>query len=159
MSKLLTQVLLEMDEETVVYIGSKSSFFDIETAGRLRGKEYMRDLSNALEKEAKEQVDSARREFDRALRNPPKWLGGEDEKKEKSIAEYIDLISRWPQKLQSLQKRVATTEMQIRKRRVKDIYPRIDGTGICVIVEGSECGSYWFAEEKKKKKKKKEAYE
>lgn len=154
--KSLPTVLAELDDNTLVYLGSASSFFDIAAAGELRKKKYMDDLSKRLEADGKDQADSMRKNFARLLKKPPVWEGPrEGESEAYSIEKHLEAVSRWARKVKEAPQRIQDAERRVRefvplkKRAVKDIYPRIDGTGVCVIVSGEEMGGYWFLDEKR----------
>lgn len=158
--KPLPEVLGSLDSDTLIYLGSWSNFFDIATAGELAQDGYLERLSCNLKLEMDKKADDTQRKFYNALSSPPNWARPKpDETVKKSIESYIDMMRRWPDRLAALQKRmeVATTNagdfVQLKYRRVKDIYPRLDRTGICIIVPGSELGGYWFCDEKKCGKK------
>lgn len=153
--KPLPEVLGSLDSGTLVYLGSKSAFFDIATAGVMMSDGYLEQLTDILKRDTHSKAEAAKKRFNNALSHPPKWQGpNPGESIEKSIEEYITKMRRWPDKLVSKQKRKNTAIANandftpLEDRLVKDIYPRIDRTGVCVIVTGHESGGYWSLDEK-----------
>lgn len=154
--KSLTQALGELDERTLVYLGSASSFFDVATAGEMRQTKYLKKLSDDLHDSFKQAIESAKKNFLTALTHPPVWKEPDDEKdKDKSIEDYIALMYKQGDKLRRRQQAIPTAQereknfIPLCKRKVNKIYNRIDKTGVCIVIEGDEIGSYWFAEDKK----------
>lgn len=154
-NKTLSEALDEIDDKTLIYLGAQSSFFDIATAGKLKSDIYLDNLSLILYKTAEIKVQLAKSNFSKALETPPVWKGPkEDESEDKSIKKYIETMSRWPNRLKSMKDNIQVLEnyfemfVPLKDRVVRDIYPRLDGSGICVIIHGNETGDYWMLSEK-----------
>lgn len=159
-NKTLSEVLAEIDDKTLVYLGAQSSFFDIATAGDMKRGEYLDGLSNALYKLAERKVQSAKSNFMKALKNPPPWKrANEGDSDDKSIDKYIESMYQWPKRLKSMKDSIQAAEcyfemfVPLKNRVVKSVYPRMDRTGVCIVVYGNEIGGYWMLSEKESGKK------
>lgn len=151
----LVDVLSELDDDTLVYIGSQSSYFDIVCTKQLKDSKYLNKLSESLHDAALKSIESAEYAVKKTMNNPPKFkdIAKKDDTHE-NAAIYLKTISDYSKRIEREITSLREAEQKERdfiplcKREVKDVYPRIDGTGICVVVTGGEVGKYWFAEEK-----------
>ena len=150
MEELLIDVLLKINPDVVVHIGSKSSFFCICSAQELIRN--IDDISEKVHSDWKESYEKHRRNLERTLQNMPEFS-------ESGIKEYESLMDSWTNKvmiqIQSLKIDEANIKefIPLKERKVKDTYERMSQDGICVILEGNEIGKYWSIDEVPRSKK------
>lgn len=121
--KTLSEMLNEFEEETLIYLGSQTSFFDITPSTELKRDEYLKELNDALQKNAVHKFSVTYTRLMRMLEKVP--------------LNTVKHLRTYAVHIKPLKERV-----------IQKMYPRIDETGVCVIIEGNETGGYWFLSEK-----------
>ena len=160
----LRQKLEQLNNDELIYIGSKSAFFFIGTVSEF--KEKCNELQAAWENKFQANFDSSERRIKLHLEKKPKE-GTEVKKVFKNFATgkhegtsvpYEQLLAQWQRHLDGLEKYRVLSIKQLERfkpfmgRKVIESYHRIDpDDGVCIIIKGFEVGSYWFYEDTKKK--------
>ena len=159
----LQSALNELNNEELVYIGSKSAFFFIGHPQEFI--EQAEDISAMWIRKCEKAKDKAYNNLIAHEEVKPKvGVNGVKQiynvttrKKENVPVPYEELYKKWQQREASLKKTLENAEMAFEKfkpfleRVVKDSYKRIDGTGTVVIIRGSEVGNFWTYQEYLKK--------
>ena len=158
----LSDILKELDPDEIVFLGSHSSFFDVNQAKVFMDESYIEKLSAKLLKNWNDSVSNAKNELLRLLLSPPKWsypidiLTSQLEKREDEIKKYLEIFPGWIKRVNQKMASLRNLEdclaryLPIEKRAVKSVYKRIQGDGTVIIISGDEAGDYWFLEEKRK---------
>lgn len=145
-TKNLKEYLESLESDTIVAIGSGSSFMYFGEAGNMdeidkRFNEYMTN--------SKKKLTKCRKDLSSLILNPPK-LTGNSKKDDKVIFSHGDGISKKVASIRSNEKYV-DTYLPVLDRKVKDIYHNEHDNCTTVIIEGLENGSFWFKSEYDKK--------
>ena len=148
--KTLDEAMREMDDNTIVHIGSKTMFFFIGTKSEYEHK--IDTVEKDLIAKMKSYLETGRHEIKTTLA----YLADPERSssiRDASEAERLRLIGL---RAERLARRCAfVTAMSaylenykpIRQRKVKDFYRRLQNDGVCNIVTGSESASYWYYSE------------
>ena len=159
----LKSALKELNQDELVYIGSKSAFFFVG---------YPQDFINKaddisalwLKKYEKAKNNAYKALITHEEQKPPVGVDGfkqiynvSKRRKENIPVSYEVLLDQWNKKHKSLQTTYETTCVSLEKfkpfieRTVKEEYRRIDNTGTVIIIRGNEAGAFWTYNEYLKK--------
>lgn len=135
----LSDVIDKLPDDEVIYIGSDTGFF---FAGSKT--EYYRDIDQI----SQDYLQTAHKKLKEHLKRIKKL----NEDLRKPVVDFAQTktiqgkIRTAVEKAQYNEKYISEFE-PIPDRNVLEIYKRLQGDGICIIVAGDENGKYWSAEE------------
>lgn len=159
----LKSALNELNNDELVYIGSKSAFFYIG-----HPQEFIEESDNIsvlwLKKYEKSKNNAYKALITHEAQKPPVGVDGfkqiynvSKRRKENVPVSYETLLDQWNKRHKSLQNTYASTCTALEKfkpfmeRVVKEQYRRIDNTGTVIILRGNESGAFWTYNEYLKK--------
>lgn len=151
----LRSALKELNNDELVYIGSKSAFFFVghpqeflEQADEISNAWHMKFLH--FEQNAQKALENHQfikpRNGKNAIR---KIYNVSTRKNEDIVVSYKDLMKEWERRYKSLQKTYDNVKHTVENfkpfldRTVKDQYRRIDESGTIIIIRGQEVGQCW----------------
>lgn len=124
------------DKDTVFMVGAASSFFFIGTADEFKRDAYKIDAefikaAQAGLKKSPPKTDSPQEEqmAEKIQEDQTAFIGGNSRTGVSDKQAYID------------------SYIPIKEREVLESYPRLQGDGIIVGIEGTESGKFWYKEE------------
>lgn len=135
----LADVIDNLPDDQVIYIGSDTGFFFIGSKA-----EYYRDI----ERISQDYLQTAHKKLKEHLKRIKKL----NEDLKKPVVDFAQTktiqgkIRTAVEKAQYNESYISSFE-PITDRKVVEIYNRLQGDGICVIVTGAENGKYWSVEE------------
>lgn len=130
---LLPDALKPLAPDTLVHLGSKSSYIDIATASEMLQPDYLKELTDFWRKEFDRLCVKAKLAYDMALRSC------NDPEKVKLARIYAE---------KSAQKKANFRPFY--ERKVREMYGRFQNDGVVVLVEGDEIGYLWDISEKQR---------
>ena len=149
------EVLNGFDPQQIVFVGSDTAWFDVARAGEMRQDKYIKGLSRQQKREFEKMARNAQISLYNLLKNPPAWGGlVEGDTMEHSIEKYMETLQAHQETIRRAQNNVIKAKQRVDsfvplwEREVKEVYPRISDSGICVSLFGEERGKYWLIEEK-----------
>ena len=135
----LADVIDNLPDDQVIHIGSDTGFFFIGSKA-----EYYRDIDQI----SQDYLQTAHKKLKEHLKRIKKL----NEDLRKPVVDFAQTktiqgkIRTAVEKAQYNEKYISEFE-PIPDRKVIEIYNRLQGDGICVIVTGAENGKYWFQKE------------
>lgn len=135
----LADVIDKLPDDEVIHIGSDTGFFFVG-----RKDEYYRDIDQI----SQDYLQTAHKKLKEHLKRIKKL----NEDLKKPVVDFAQIktiqgkIRTAVEKAQYNEKYISEFE-PIPNRKVVEIYNRLQGDGICVVVTGAENGKYWFREE------------
>ncbi len=160
----LEKKLGQLNNDELIYIGSKSAFFFIGSVDEFRDRHY--SVQMEWKKKLQANLESANNKIEIHMKKKPEE--GKDEvkefknfltgKMEEVRTSYEELYKDWEAHLNNLIKYREACKNHLAKfkpfmkRQVKESYHRIDpDDGTVIIIRGGEVGNYWFLSDVKKK--------
>ena len=134
----LDDCIEEMLDDVVLHIGSNSCFVFV--GNRETYKADIQGISKNLLKNAKRLLAKNLETMEKEIKNMDP-SGKEDmlRRSARRIGSLYEWVENYRKYIQGFS--------PLMDRKVIDIYPRLQGDGIVIIVEGSEIGSFWTKEE------------
>lgn len=135
----LADVIDNLPDDQVIHIGSDTGFFFVGSKA-----EYYRDIDQI----SKDYLQTAHKKLKEHLKRIKKL----NEDLKKPVVDFAQTktiqgkIRTAVEKAQYNENYISTFE-PITDRKVVEIYNRLQGGGICVVVTGAENGKYWSVEE------------
>lgn len=151
----LRSALKELNNDELVYIGSKSAFFFVghpqdflEQADEISNMWHMKFLH--FEQNAQKALENHQFIKPRVGKNViRKIYNVSTRKNEDIVVPYKDLMKEWDKRYESLQKTYNNIQKTVENfkpfldRTIKYQYKRIDESGTVIIIRGSEVGQCW----------------
>ena len=135
----LSDVIDKLSDDEVIHIGSDTGFFFV-----VSKSEYYRDIDQI----SQDYLQTAHKKLKEHL----KRIKNLNEDLRKPVVDFAQIktiqgkIRTAVDKAQYNESYISSFE-PIPDRKVLEIYKRLQGDGICIIVTGDENGKYWSAEE------------
>ena len=154
----LKERLEQLDPQTIVFLGSATSCFDVNRAGYMREEKYLNELSKQEKEKLKKSAVSTLKTAKYKLLNPRSVIECDEEKIDKAKLSEVKRMAQRHKNSVEVALRSATNAQQIvdrfepiADREVKSELVRtaIDGATL-IVVTGDEQGKYWFINEKYK---------
>lgn len=146
--KTLDDVLHELgDDNSILYIGSASSYFCIGTAKEVNSMidtisdAYLKLFTNYYEKNKEEMEQFSKLIKQLSLANTDDLEACAEE-----LATLSEKITTTSKATRKAMKRLETFK-NMRERQIKDAYYKISDEGISIILTGVETGKYWTKDE------------
>ena len=153
----LLEFLNTLDPQELVFVGSGSAWFDIARAGQMRKDGYLSDL----DKKEMEKLCKSRDGYNlNLLRFSQSGVTIPNVKfsmtRGSEVQTFIEALSACAKRAEhELDEYIEADNMvtgyvPLAERKVLETYPRICEKGTCIVISGTEKGSYWLVEEKYK---------
>lgn len=130
----LSEALEEIPDDEVVHIGSGTGFLFV--GGKDAFEEDERGITEQCQKRAAKMIQRYVKDIERiaiavAL--------------EEQLEEILNLCDKINEQVGNMK--------PITERTVREVYPRIEGDGVIVLISGTENGRYWYKSEYDKERK------